>query len=85
MNRRATARPEERAATSNDLAGRPVNSQPTSPVRVFEVRPLRRMDLANVTAVRTTSYWDALVAAGRMSDHGCPCIVWMRRTEAVAA
>lgn len=52
------------------------------PTLMFEVRPLRRMDLAHVPAVRTASYWDALIEAGRMAGLGATCVVWQRRASA---
>lgn len=74
----ARQHPRGEGAVGSDQVGDRVDGQPSSPV--YEVRPLRRTDLAHLPAVRTLSYWDALVAAGRMPN---ACIVWQRRTEAV--
>lgn len=83
MTQTRRSRPGE-GGSNSDQAGRQVVGQPSADL-LFEVRPLRRMDLAHCPAVRTHSYWDALVAAGRMRDHGCSCIVWQRLAPAAVA
>lgn len=80
---RATAAPTSTGTAAKEaVSSATTSTQPTPGPVMFEVRPLRHMDLPHVPAIRCVSYWDALVAAGRMSEFGCPCIVWTRRAAA---
>ena len=81
MAQTARHRPGQEAGADDQAMGGPVDDHSTRPVRVFEVRPLRSMDLANLPAFRTLNYFDALVAArltavrGRASSAATsPCV-----------